>query len=95
MNFKLLEKRESPVKQRKYKIVEQGSNVTKAKRELDYEYFLCDCCGNEFKTGNLKWEEREGGILRYPILPNRCIKLAICNGCLRRTIEELELFYRV
>ena len=95
MDIKRIEQREKPVRQKKYKILQKGSNVTKSKKEIDYEYYVCDYCGKEFKAGKLSWEDRKGGILNYPKTNFESLKLALCNRCLKEAIQELDTIYKV
>lgn len=94
MIFEVLERREKPEKFTKYKIIVPGSNTTKSKQKIDYEYYMCDNCKSNFKVNNKKWHEREGGILEYPISDMKSVKLAICNKCLKDTLKELDEHYR-
>lgn len=94
MDIKKIELREKVEKYKKYKIIQKGSNITKGKKELDYEYYVCDYCRQELKAGKLKWEERKGGILDYPITQFKRLKLALCNSCLKEAIKELDAVYK-
>lgn len=94
LNFSDLEKRKEPIKQVKYKTIIEGSNVTKSVKKVDYEYFLCDRCTKEFKSNNKKWQEKEGGILEYPINQFERLKLVLCNECLKNAIKECDKHYK-
>lgn len=95
MDFKAIEHRFEPKKQTKYEIIQHGSTTVRTIKKPLYEYYYCDCCNKEFKASAKKWQEKEGGILEYPISSFKHIKLAICNSCFTKVLKELDLNYRI
>lgn len=89
-NIKLLECRTVPVKLTQYKIEIQGSSTTKSKKTKEYDYYLCDNCGERIIISK-KWEQRTGGVIEVRTGYKNRLKLAVCNKCLndvRKAINE-------
>lgn len=74
----------------KYK-VQDSSNVINCKRKKEYDYFICDFCGNEIEIKK-KQEEMVGGIdvLPYSLTGMHNLKIALCNKCVKPLLKELE-----
>lgn len=80
----ILSKRIKPEVHSEYRI-ERGVKKT------EYQYLICDYCGDKIKLTMPK-HERTGGIveLSYIITKSANIQLALCNKCVKKTIEEFE-----
>lgn len=60
-------------------------------KKIEYQYLLCDYCGDKIKL-TIPKHERTGGIveLSYIITKSSNIQLALCNKCVKKTIDEFE-----
>lgn len=69
----------------------ETNHLTNTKKEIEYEYYICDFCKNEIKIQK-KLYEQSGGIVSIPasITCKQAIKLALCNGCLNKVLAEFE-----
>lgn len=79
-------------KHKKYKKIETN-HLTNSKKEIDYEFYICDCCKNEIKIETKKDRHKQvGGIVTLPntVTKRGNIQLALCNSCLNRVIREFE-----
>ena len=94
MDFKALECRVKPVKLTQYKIEQEGSNVVKSKKTKEYDYYLCDKCKEKIIM-TIKFEDRTGGLLSVPISSSKSLELALCNKCLKKTLKEINKFYKI
>lgn len=79
------------IKHKKFKPKPECTHLVKYKPELDYEYYVCDYCGQEIKIEK-KWEKKTGEILEIPnSITNRGkVKIAIHNKCLNPLLREVE-----
>lgn len=86
-----LSERTEIIKHKKFKPKPECTHLVKYKPELDYEYYICDYCGQEIRVEN-KWENKTGGITQLPnSITNRGkIKIAIHNKCLKPLLKEFE-----
>lgn len=91
MDYLYLRDRQKIEKHTKYKECER-SNVTKSKKEKEYEYYLCDYCLKEIKIKTKKYE-MSGGICTIPqsLTKKESLKLVLHNKCLKPAIMELEV----
>lgn len=74
------------------KIVDyETSNLVKVKKEVKYEYYICDFCKKEIEIRKNLYEQN-GGIVIIPatITKKKSISLALCNGCLKKVLSEFE-----
>ena len=69
----------------------ESNHLTNVKKEIEYEYYICDFCRKEIKIQK-KLYEQTGGIVVIPaiITKKQAIKLALCNGCLNKVLAEFE-----
>lgn len=84
-----LAERTEIIKHKKFKPKPECTHLVKYKPELDYEYYICDYCGQEIKIEG-KWENKTGGIADLPnSITNRGkIKIAVHNECLKNLLKE-------
>lgn len=72
---------------------ELGKHLTKKEKPKKlYDYYICDYCKEEIKVED-KWENKTGGIVKIPqTLSNTdgVFYLALCNKCVKPTIQEFE-----
>ncbi len=82
--------REKVPKYTKYK-QNNASQVVNQKKEKDYEYYICDYCGEKIEILKKK-VEMTGGIANLPnsLTGKGNIQVALCNKCLKPVINELE-----
>lgn len=87
--------RKTPPKYIKYKPKPSGSHLVNYKSEKDYDYYICDYCGEEIKINN-KWENKTGGTYEIPetITKTHIIKLALHNKCLKPLLNEITEDYK-
>lgn len=69
----------------------EGRHLIKYKDEKDYDYYICDYCGDEIKILK-KRIEMAGGVV---VLPNSLtkrgeIKIVLHNKCINPVLKELE-----
>ena len=71
--------------------VQGSSNVINFKRKKEYDYYICDFCGDKIEIKK-KPEEMTGGIdvLPYSLTGMHNLKIALCNKCVKPLIIELE-----
>lgn len=84
MNLKALECRIMPIKCTKYIIEQQGSNTVKTKKKKDYDYYICDYCGENIILYKDR-SKRSGGTARFSITSYKYITLALHDKCLKET----------
>lgn len=90
-----LRARVNPILRTKYKDNnEVASHLSKPKivPQKDYEYYICDCCGEEINMSKKK-DERDGGKVGLPgslTKTNSIIILALHDRCLNKVLNELE-----
>lgn len=86
-----LAERTEIIKHKKFKPKPECTHLVKYKPEVDYEYYICDYCGQEIKIEG-KWENKSGGIVDLPSsITNRGkIKIAVHNKCLKKLLEEIK-----
>lgn len=95
-NVQIYENREKPEKFTKYK--SEKNHLSKEKQVKEYQYYVCDYCGDTIKIlengknvdGN---NIAAGGIARMPITltrTNKVIMLALCNKCVKPVIQQFE-----
>ena len=91
MNYIVLRDRKLIEKHIKYKPIKTTSNVINSKKEIDYEYFVCDYCHEEIKIKDKK-HEMSGGICVIPssLTKRQAVKAVLHNKCLKTAIKELE-----
>lgn len=92
--LKTLETRDKVYKNIKYKEDETKNHLSKSKikPEIDYEYYICDYCGEEIILKNKK-DERDGGTVKMPTSLTKTmsvIELALHDRCLNKVLNELE-----
>ncbi len=61
------------------------------KDEKDYDYYICDYCGDEIKILKKKIE-MTGGIVVLPhsLTKRGEVKIVLCNKCINPVLKELE-----
>ena len=82
--------RQEVEKHKKY-IQEGATHLTNTKKQVVYEYYVCDYCKNEIRIKK-KHCEQSGGIVVIPatVTKKKEIKLALCNGCLNKVLAEFD-----
>lgn len=93
-NWKNLEVRRSPVKNPYYRIEIEGGPTHNSKKKMEYEYYICDFCGEKIKIEK-DIEKRTGGIVRIPITSHKNLVLALHNRCLKPTLKEINQTYGI
>lgn len=93
-NWNNLEARKAPIKIPHYKIELEGGTTYKSKKKIDYEYYVCDYCGEHIKIEK-DIEKRIGGIVRIPITSHKNLVLALHNRCLKSTLAEINKIYGI
>ena len=83
--------RKQIIKHVKFEKEESKSNLVNSKVKKLYEYYVCDYCKSEIRL-DLKKSERSGGLVVIPrnITRSVDIKLALCNKCLRKVLNEFQ-----
>lgn len=68
-----------------------GSHLTNMKKEVEFEYYVCDYCKQKIQLKR-KLYEQTGGIVVIPatVTKRKAIKLALCNSCLNKVLAEFE-----
>ncbi|MBQ7411270.1 MAG: hypothetical protein IJW20_07815 [Clostridia bacterium] len=97
-NWKDIEARREPNKKVKYDVKFQGNQTTNTKKEVLYEYYVCDNCDAEIKIIDNKkknTEERTGGLVNIRLNYYKTLKLALCNKCLNPVKEQLNEYYEI
>lgn len=91
INFNEISSRNIIPKYSKMKTKLEGSNLVNRKVEKEYDYYKCDCCGDEIRILK-KWREMSGGIVEIPhtITRRGNIKLALCNKRLNPVLKYFE-----
>lgn len=86
-----LSERTEIIKHKKFKPKPECTHLVKYKPELDYEYYICDYCGQEIRVEN-KWENKTGGIteLQNSITNRGKVKIAVHNKCLNPLLKKIE-----
>lgn len=78
-------------KHKKYKNI--ANHLTNQKKDVDYEFYICDFCKSEIKIEPKKDRHKQaGGIVTIPntLTKRGDIQLALCNSCLNKVIKEFE-----
>lgn len=96
-NITQYKNREKPEKFTKYKTEKNHLN-SREKQIKDYDYYICDYCGEKIKIlengKNVDGTNiATGGIAKFPISLTRMkstIKLALCNKCVKPVIQQFE-----
>lgn len=67
------------------------TNTTKTKKIKEYDYYICDFCGQEIVIED-KWEKSTGGICEIPktITKGKVLYLALHNKCINQAIQEFK-----
>ena len=85
--------RKKPEILKKYKKNDEiGKHLTKSKKELDYQYYKCDYCGNEIIIEK-DINKRNGGLAEIPqtlTMESSVLEVALHDRCLNPLISELE-----
>ena len=69
----------------------EGRHLIRYKDEKDYDYYICDYCGDEIKILKKKIEMTGGiAIIPHTITRRGELKLALCSKCLKPALKELE-----
>lgn len=94
IDFSYVYKRGKPTKFTKFKeIDDKGKHLVKIKRQKDYDYYVCDYCGQEIRIKSDK-TEMIGGTHEFSTLVtgigNGILYLALCNKCLNPTLKAIE-----
>ena len=91
LDIKELKYRKEPQKYTQMLVKNETSNVVNSERTKMYDYYVCDYCRDKIRL-DIKKSERSGGIATIPHTLTRCgeLKLALCNKCIKKAIEELE-----
>ena len=91
LDIKELKYRKEPQKYTQMLVKNETSNVVNSERTKMYDYYGCDYCRDKIRL-DIKKSERSGGIATIPHTLTRCgeLKLALCNKCIKKAIEELE-----
>lgn len=76
---------------KKYRYIEEKSNLFNAKMKEEYSYYICDYCHKEIKIEK-KWEERTGGTVQFnsSITGGKKLQLALHNQCLKQMQKEID-----
>ena len=76
----------------KYKFkTKDTSYLINSQKEKDYEYYICDWCGDEIKILSKKHEMTGGTvILPHTLTKKGEKKLVLCNKCLRPVLKSFE-----
>ena len=92
MNFENLCYREKVPLYTKLKLKPtEGRHLIRYKDEKDYDYYICDYCGDEIKILKKKIEMTGGiAIIPHTITRRGELKLALCSKCLKPALKELE-----
>lgn len=93
-NWNYLEARKAPVKNPHYKVEIEGGPTHSSKKKLEYEYYICDYCGEPIKI-ETKVDKRKGGTVRIPIISHKTLLLALHNKCLKPTLKEINEIYGI
>lgn len=69
----------------------EGRYLIKYKDEKDYDYYICDYCGDEIKILK-KRIEMAGGVVVLPhsLTKRGEVKVVLCNKCINPVLKELE-----
>ena len=69
----------------------EGRHLIRYKDEKDYDYYICDYCGDEIKILKKKIE-MTGGIVVLPhsLTKRGEVKIVLCNKCINPVLKELE-----
>ena len=69
----------------------EGRHLIKYKDEKDYDYYICDYCGDEIKILK-KRIEMAGGVVVLPksIKKRGEVKVVLCNKCINPVLKEFE-----
>lgn len=91
LDINKLKYRKEPPKYTQMLVKNQTSNVVNSEKTKLFDYYVCDYCSDKIRL-DVKKTERSGGIATIPHTLTRCgeLKLALCNKCIKKAIEELE-----
>ena len=91
LNIKELKYRKEPQKYTQMLVKNESSNVVNSAKTKMYDYYICDYCKDKIRL-DIKKTERSGGIATIPHTLTRCgeLRLALCNKCLIKAIQEIE-----
>ena len=78
----------------KWKYREIGNSTTKSVKEKEYDYYLCDYCGDEIRVEK-DYRKRLGGIVEIPVNNYRKLKLALCTKCLKPVLKIVRKEYDI
>lgn len=69
----------------------EGRHIIKYKDEKDYDYYICDYCGDEIKILK-KRIEMAGGVVVLPhsLTKRGEVKVVLCNKCINPVLKEFE-----
>jgi len=91
-----LQVREMPEKHVKYKEPKdkRGIHLTGKEKKKDYEYYICDYCGEEIRLEK-QWDNKSGGIIQVPtsITGIGSVTLALHNKCLQPVLDDFNSKY--
>lgn len=94
MNFNILECRVAPILLNHEKIIEEGSCTVKAKKKIDYTYYLCDECKEKIIMYDKK-SDRDGGIVSFRVDEHKEVKVALHNRCLNKAKKDFNETYNL
>lgn len=88
--YQYLVTRQEIEKHKKYK-QDGATHLTNTKKQVEYEYYVCDFCKSEIRIKKRHYEQ-SGGIVVIPatVTKKKEIKLALCNGCLNKVLAEFD-----
>ena len=89
-NYQYYATRQEIEKHKKVK-EESAAHLTNTKKQVLYEYYVCDYCKNEIQIKK-KHYEQTGGVVVIPatVTKKKEIKLTLCNCCLNKVLAEFD-----
>lgn len=93
-NWKNIEARKVPVKVPHYQVDFPGGPTHSAKKKIDYEYYICDYCGEHINLEKDR-EKKTGGIVEIKVNVFKTLNLALHNRCLKKCIQEINKTYNL
>ena len=94
MNFKVLECRREPILCKHEVIIEEGSFAVKAKKKVDYTYYLCDECKEKIIMYDKK-SDRDGGIVSFRVDERKEVIVALHDRCLNKAKRDFNETYNL
>lgn len=94
IKFRKIENRKKIEKEIVWTTIIEGTNVSKAKKKKEYEYYICDYCQEKIIL-NKKWENNSGGIIKIRLNDFNWITLALHNRCFKNATKEINEYYKL